>query len=298
MNRLIGYFWIWAAALLWGILGPVSRAAFDQGIAPMEVAFWRALLAWVCFGAHAAATRQIRLAYRDMIPVAAFSVSGVAMFYGSYQLAIRSGGAALASVLLYTAPVWVTLMSRIFFKEHITPLKIAAVAMTVAGVAAVSMDGGRMSDGIGSVGPAAMGYGLLAGFCYSVYYIFGKHFSGRYTSPNLFLYMLPLGALCLLPWVSFTPKTPVAWASLSAVAVISTYGAYFCYYNSLKYLEPSRASVSATLEPVVAAVVAFFWWGEVMGITGYLGSALIIASVLAMIGDDMRTPAAGEAAAQ
>jgi len=76
--------------------------------------------------------------------------------------------------------------------------------------------------------------------------------------------------------------------------LISTYGAYFCYYNSLKYLEPSRASVSATLEPVVAAVVAFFWWGEVMGVTGYLGSALIIASVLVMIGDDVRTPAAGQ----
>ena len=289
MNRLIGYFWIWAAAALWGVLGPISRAAFDEGIAPLEVAFWRATLAWVCFAIHAAVTRQVRIEARDILPVGVFAVSGVAMFYGSYQLAIRSGGAALASVLLYTAPVWVAIMSRFFFKESITLVKIAAVTMTLAGVAAVSADGGRVGTGAVTVGSAAIGYGLLAGFCYSVYYIFGKYFSGRYTSPNLFLYMLPLGALCLMPWVTFSHKTPAAWMSLTAVAVISTYGAYYCYYNSLKYLEPSRASISATLEPVVAAVVAFFWWGEVMGASGYMGSALIIVSVLVMIGDDMRT---------
>ena len=217
-----------------------------------------------------------------------FAVCGVAMFYGSYQMAIRTGGAALASVLLYTAPVWVAIMSRMFFHERITLVKAAAVLMTVVGVAAVGMSGGGAGNGTVSVGAAAIGYGLLAGFCYSVYYIFGKYFSGRYTSPNLFLYMLPVGALCLLPWVTFSPKSPTAWVSMSAVAVVSTYGAYFCYYNSLKYLEPSRASVSATLEPVVAAVVAYFWWGEVMGVTGYLGSVLIIASVLVIIGDDMR----------
>lgn len=288
MKRLTGYLWIWTAAALWGILGPVSRAAFDEGVAPLEVAFWRAVLAWVCFAFHAAATRQVHIERRDMLPVAVFAVCGVAMFYGSYQLAIRSGGAALASVLLYTAPMWVTIMSRIFFKESITVVKIAAVTMTMVGVAAVSADGGRMGTGTITVGAAAIGYGLLSGFCYSVYYIFGKYFSGRYTSPNLFLYMLPLGALCLLPWVTFSHKTPAAWLSLAAVALISTYGAYFCYYNSLKYLEPSRASVSATLEPVVAAIVAFFWWEEVMGISGYVGSGLIIASVLVMISDDMR----------
>ncbi|MFH1982795.1 MAG: EamA family transporter [Pseudomonadota bacterium] len=288
MKRLTGYLWIWAAAVLWGILGPVSRAAFDEGVQPLEVALWRAVLAWMCFAVHAAATRQVRIETRDILPVGVFAVLGVAMFYGAYQLAIRSGGAALASVLLYTAPVWVTIMSRIFFKESITLVKIAAVTMTVAGVAAVGTDGGRMGTGTVTAGVAAIGYGLLAGFCYSAYYIFGKYFSGRYTSPNLFLYMLPVGALCLLPWVTFSHKTPTAWLSLAAVAVISTYGAYFCYYNSLKYLEPSRASVSATLEPVVAAVVAFFWWGEVMGVAGYLGSVMIIASVLVMIGDDLR----------
>ena len=48
-----GYAFIVAAAVLWGMIGPFSRLAFQEGISPMEVAFWRALLTWILFGGHA-----------------------------------------------------------------------------------------------------------------------------------------------------------------------------------------------------------------------------------------------------
>jgi len=70
---------------------------------------------------------------------------------------------------------------------------------------------------------------------------------------------------------------------LISIAALCTYGAYFCYYIGVRYLEASRASIAATLEPVVAAVVAFFWWGESFGVTGYVGSALILGAVLLMV---------------
>jgi drug/metabolite transporter, DME family len=66
---------------------------------------------------------------------------------------------------------------------------------------------------------------------------------------------------------------------------LSTYGAYFCYYKGVRYLEASRAAIAATLEPVIAAVVAFFWWGEAFSISGYAGSAMILAAVLLMVLD-------------
>ena len=281
----IGYVWILSAATLWGIIGPVSKAAFQEGLAPMEVAFWRATLAWIFFAAHAALTRQVRIETRDVLPIGVFAFTGVALFYGSYQLAIQAGGAAMASVLLYTAPVWVAVMSRLIFREQFSIFKIAAVAMTTIGVAAVSIGGSSQGIGGASLNPAAIGFGLCAGFCYSMYYIFGKYFSNRYTSPNLFLYMLPFGAICLFPFVSFSHKTPTAWAALITMAAFSTYGAYYCYYCGLKYLEASRAAVSATLEPVVAAVVAYLWWGETFRFGGYIGSVLILSSVLLIIWD-------------
>jgi DME family drug/metabolite transporter len=101
-----GYLYILAAAALWGILGPFSRLAYSEGVQPMEVAFWRATLTWGFFGIHAAATRSLHINLRDLPMVALFAIAGVTAFYVTYQMAIRGGGAALAEVLLYTAPAW------------------------------------------------------------------------------------------------------------------------------------------------------------------------------------------------
>ncbi|WP_028316329.1 DMT family transporter [Desulfatibacillum aliphaticivorans] len=278
--RVKGYLYIAAAAMLWGMLGPFSRLALSEGLQPMEIAFWRATLAWGFFAAHAAATRTLRMSVRDFPMTALFALVGVTAFYGSYQIAIRAGGAAMAAVLLYTAPAWVCVIARFTFKERFTRPKILALAFTLIGVACVAGGGGSIQ-----VTWSGVLFGLTAGFCYSLYYIIGKYFSDKYTAPNLFLYMLPMGAITLLPWVEFSHKSPTAWTALFCIAALCTYAAYFLYYIGLKHLEASRAAITATIEPVVAAVVAFFWWGESFGLTAYAGSALILSSVLLIIRD-------------
>jgi drug/metabolite transporter, DME family len=276
-----GYAFIVAAAVLWGMIGPFSRLAFQEGVSPMEVAFWRALLAWILFGGHAMIRREVRLCPKDIPYILVFGVCGVSLFYFFYQMAVKSGGAALAAVLLYTAPAWVIVLSRVFLKESITPAKISAMILTLIGISAISMGKGGGPGGGASV--PAIAFGLGSGFCYSLYYIFGKHFSGRYSSYNLFLYVLPIGAAGLFPWVTFAPKTPTAWLALMSLVIISTYGANSCYYSGLKYLEAGRASITATLEPVVAAVIAYFWWGEIFTVQSYMGSAVILSAVVLMI---------------
>ncbi|RJP78799.1 MAG: EamA/RhaT family transporter [Desulfobacteraceae bacterium] len=284
--KLKGYSYIVIAACLWGILGPISRFAFEEGVSPLEVAFWRALLAWGCFGIHAVLIRQVRIARQDLATIPIFGITGVAMFYGFYQLAIQNGGAAMASVLLYTAPAWVAVMAAFLFQEKMTWKKGTALFLTLIGIVGVSLAAGdSQTQSNLTISASGILFGLLSGFCYSLYYIFGKHFSGRYSAPNLFLYILPIGALALFPFVSFAPKSGSAWISLLTLAVVSTYAAYYFYYLGLQHLEASRASITATLEPVVAAMVAFFWWKEYFGWTGYAGSLLILTAVIIMIAD-------------
>lgn len=275
---LRGYLYIITAGFMWGVIGPVSRLAFSEGISPMEVAFWRASLAWIFFGTHAVLTRSIRMAMKDLAMVVVFALTGITLFYGVYQLAIQSGGAAMASVLLYTAPAWVTVIARFTFKETLTPIKLTALALTLGGVVCVAGGGGSIA-----VSGIAVFYGLAAGFSYSLYFIFGKYFSRKYSSPNLFFYLLPIGAATLFPWVEFSPKSTTAWAALFCIAFLTTYGGYFFYYQGLKYLEASKAAITATIEPVVASVVAFFWWHESFGLLGYVGSAAILTGVIIVV---------------
>lgn len=282
VRMFTGYFFIIAAAVCWGLIGIFSGFAFSQGMQPMEVAFWRAVLAWCCFAGQAFSTRQLRIDGRDIPLLAVFGLLGISLFYISYQYAVKTGGAAFASVLLYTAPAWVVVCSNFFYRERLTPIKLGAVALVISGVFLISRSGGAGGGSV-SVGLVALISGLASGFCYSLYYTIGKHFSGKYSSANLFFYLLPIGALGIVPFVEFGPKTMEAWLALVGLSVVSTFVANLCYYKGIQYLEAGRASIVATLEPVVAAVTAFVFFGEYFTMIGYLGASLIIVAVLATI---------------
>lgn len=280
-----GYLFIITAATCWGLIGIFSSFAFSQGIGPMEVAFWRAALTWLLFGTQAIIKKETRMDKKDVPLFFIFGILGISLFYISYQFAVKTAGAAFASVLLYTAPAWVVACSYFIYKEKLTLLKSLAVILVILGVFLISKTGGNTQSN-SPIGWIAILSGLTAGFSYSLYYTIGKYFSARYSSANIFLWVLPIGALGILPFVTFSHKSPVAWAAIVAMAFISTFLANYCYYQGLKYLEAGRASIVATCEPVVAAVTAYFFLGEYFTIMGYIGAGLILVAVIATIYDD------------
>lgn len=285
MNQVyLGYAYVLAAATQWGMIGPFARLAFDQGLTPLEVAFWRAGLGAVLFAAHALIIGQYRVQPRDMPVIVLFGLVCVGLFYGAYQKTVDLGGASMAAVLLYTAPAWVAMLAWLFLGEQLGRVKLFALAMTLAGVFGVSLGPeGLAALRQGSWNLAAVGFGLLSGFTYALYYLFGKCYLGRYSAATLMLFALPIGALALLPWVDFQPKTLTAWVALCGLGVVTTYGAFLAYCAGLRRLEATRASVVATFEPVVAASVAYVWWDERMGWLGLLGAGLIIGAVMVMV---------------
>ena len=279
---LKGYTFILTAAACWGFIGIFSSIAFGQGMAPMEVAFWRAVIALFFFLGQALARGETHLVKKDIPLLTVFGLLGISLFYIAYQYAVKTGGAAFASVLLYTAPAWVVVCSFFLYREKFTVGKLTALALVIGGVILISKTGGSSREEV-SFGIVAVVAGLASGFCYSLYYTIGKYFSSRYSSANLFLYVLPVGVIGILPFVQFSHKSLIAWSALFGVAFLSTFIANYCYYQGLKYLEAGRASIVATFEPVVAAVAAYALLGEYFTLLGYLGAAMILIAVLITI---------------
>ncbi len=273
-----GFLYILAAAFMWGLIGVFTKYILAEGISALEIAFWRASIAWVMFLVHASWQRQIKVHRTDLPALLGFGFICVTLFYGSYQLAIRDVGIALAAVLLYTAPAWVALMSWLVLKEKMTKTKTACVAMTIFGVVCISLGPQLMGNGSISLNWFGLTAGLVAGFTYALYYIFGKAFLYRYPTPTIFVYGLPFGAALLFPFVDFSHKSVEAWMLLAGLAAVTSYGAFSAYYAGLKRMDATHASVIATFEPVVAAVFAYFLFGEKFSMLGYAGSCLIIAA--------------------
>jgi DME family drug/metabolite transporter len=275
----MGYVWIVLAAVLWGTLGPAARLALRDGVEPLELGFWRALVGGALFATHALARRRGRIAPRDLPAVGGFALVGVALFYVSYFRAVNAGGAALAAILLYTAPAWVAIASALWLHERLTARTAAALALTLGGVALVALGSGAGTGGV-RLGGAALTWGLVAGLAYAVYYLFGKRYFARYDVATVLAHALPAGALALLPAVRFAPKGAATWLVLAFIAVVPTYLAYLVYGLGLRRLPATRAATVATLEPVVAAALAYAVWGEALRPLGYVGGVLVLAGVL------------------
>jgi len=278
-----GFLYILAAAFMWALIGVFTKYILAEGISALEIAFWRASIAWVLFLIHATAQRQLKIHRTDLPALLGFGVICVTLFYGSYQVAIRDVGVALAAVLLYTAPAWVAVMSWLLLKERMTKTKAACVTMTILGVASISLGPQLMGSGGITLNWFGLAAGLVAGFTYALYYIFGKAFLYRYPTPTIFVYAIPFGALLLLPFIDFAHKSPQAWLLLIGLAAVTSYGAFSVYYAGLKHLEATQASVIATFEPMMAAIFAYMLFGEKFSVYGYAGSTMIIAAVLLVV---------------
>ena len=272
-----GYLLILGAAVLWGLIGMISKGILAEGVTALEVAFWRALLGGVLFLLHAGLNRKLRLERpQDALPMAGFAVVGVSLFYASLIQAIDSGGISLAFILLYTAPLFVIISAWLLLGEALTTRKLVLAPLAVVGIALVSSGGGT---GI-TVNVASVSWGLLSGLTYASYYIFGKLYLGRYRPATIYAWVMPIGAVCLFPFVDFAPKSGTAWLLLALLALISTYVAYFVYYTGLARVEASRAVLVATVEPVVAVTLAATFFGERFGAAGVTGAILILATAV------------------
>lgn len=274
-----GYLLVILAALLWSISGPIAKLAYEHGATPAEAGFWRAGFGALFFWLHALRNGDYHVARSDILKLLLFGALCIAAMNYCFMHSVRQAGAGMATVLLYTSPIYVAAMSRFFFKERLSNLKKFAIVLAFAGVACISLSGGSAASGRM---PASMAFGLLAGLAYSVQYIVSKIFLGRYSGISIYCYGF-LGAMAtLLPFISFTGISLTGWLALLAVGFFSTYVAYCAYGLALKILPATKAAVAANVDPLFAALVAWIWWGEVLPPMAFAGGACVVAAVFFM----------------
>lgn len=276
----VGYAAVAAAAATWGTIGLASRSLFAAGMTPLEAATWRAVGGCVLLLLYGLLTdrRALRVAWRDLPLFAAYGLVGVAGFMTVYYTAIALTTVATAAVLLYTAPAWVAVLARLLFGESLARAKAVAVAAVVAGCALVAGGGGPLR-------PSGLGVlaGLGAGLTYGLYSIFGKAALRRHAPLTTVTYALGLGGIALLLAAGGLPPVPAAAVVPLAYTVVGpTAVAYLLYTSGLRRVEAGRASVVATVEPVVAAAGGALVLREPFGPAQWLGAALVLAGVLAV----------------
>lgn len=283
------------AAALWGSLGVFGKVLYGAGLSPLEVASVRAAIGCVGLGLWLARRpARLRIAWRDVPFFALFGLVGIALFYGLYLLAIERTTVAIAAALLYTAPAFVAGLSRLFRIERLGPGRWLALGLVLVGAFLVTGAARSVVAGGTVVSPEAIGFGLGAALTYALFTLFGKRALGRYDPLRTVFWSFAFGTLFLAlaepPWRAVA-SAPQALPALVLMGVGPTIGAYLLYLGGLRHLPATAASMLATAEPVVAALLGVGWLGESLTADRAVGIGLIVVAAAILSSRSAPAPA-------
>lgn len=288
------YLRIVGAACMWGTIGIFFSALhYTFGMSALTIGILRAGFAALLLASALLVWRRADLRFPRALltPLLLFGLVGIAAFYVLNTQAVFLTNVATASVLLYTAPAFVTLVAWRVWREPLTARKSVAVIISFIGCALVARvyDAGALQlNGWGVL------VGAAAGFTYGMFTIFSKYFSTRASAWTTVLYSLVFGTLFLIPlqFVSLPGIAPVeysalwtqpqAWFVLLGLCMGPTLGSYALYNRGLKTVSASVASVIATIEPIVAGIAGFVVYGQTLEVLQLVGAVMIVASALAL----------------
>jgi drug/metabolite transporter (DMT)-like permease len=271
---------------VWGTIGIFVRGFYGLGFSSLQIVTLRVFSAAVIILIYLLFTRPelLKIKLRDSLYFVGTGVLSLAFFNLCYFITIRETSIAIAVTLLYTAPAFVTVLSRIFFKERLGAKKLFSLCLTLTGCAFVT---GYLPK-LGSYPSISLPWlltGLGAGLGYAFYSIFGKVALKKYDTMTIAASTFVFASLALLPLSNFEYSTEAFstgafWLYLSVLGFFPTVLAYLLYTKGLKEVESNRASIVATIELVVGTLIGFFIFREIISGWQLFGILLVLAGVI------------------
>ena len=273
------------SAALWGTAGIFVRAIEKIAISEMQIVLARALFTVLILGTVIFIKDKslFIIKLKDLWLFICSGIFSIVLFNFAYYKTMAATSLSVAAVLLYTAPFFVVIISRFCFKEKITLKKSLALCMAFIGCCMVS----GLFDSSHKISSEALVFGLLTGFGYALYTIFGELILRRgYHTLTLTFYVFltaVIGTLVMVnPYKTAITyfENPKAIGIMFLMGLFNTVLPYVLYTSGLKGVEPSVAPVIATIEPVVATLVGTFLFKEVISIWGVIGIITVLLSVV------------------
>ena len=266
---------------IFGTLAPFVRRI---GVTSGELALYRALMAAALIAVFLLATRQ-------KIPFAAIKkeiplllLSGMAMGFNWILLfqAYKFTTVSVATLSYYFAPVIVTILCPIIFRERLTKKQIICFVMSTLGLVLIT--------GIGDLTGAnshltGILFGLGAASLYATVIMLNKFIKNVEGIHRTFLQFLA-AIVVLVPYVALTSGFNLSvmdgagWGCLLVVGFIHTGITYCLYFSSLKDLSGQKAAILSYIDPLIAVVISVTILGESMSFIQIIGGVLILGFTL------------------
>jgi drug/metabolite transporter (DMT)-like permease len=296
-SEIYGYVYILIGATLWGVSSVVAKFLFNIGLSPAELVLIRLTLATltlllILFFFD---RKKIIVSLKELPYFFILGFVGVVGAQFTYYYTISKIHVGPAILLQYIQPIWVSIYAFLFQREPLSKGKIASLLLAVLGCYFVV--GGYQFDLL-QLNKVGIVSGVASSLFFTFYALYGEKGLKKYNPWTLILYGFGFGALFY--WIIISPMKFVTggyslkmWIAFLYIAIFSTLIPFGFYFKGVERVRATRASITATWEPVVAGFVAYIVLGEVLYPLQVLGGiGVIVAVVLLQIGRENSAPSA------
>lgn len=291
----LGYAMVAVAATLFAVNGTVSKVVLGSGLSSLELTQIRSGGAAIGFLGFLLlfARSTFRVGRRELAFLVVFGITGIGFVQWLYFIAIDHLPVGIALLIQFLGPVLVALFARFVYREHIRRRIWAALVLCIAGLAVVvEFWSGLAFSTLGIT--AALG----AAFALAAYILMAER-ERKHRDPAslsfygfLFatLFWAVINPLWQFPWEvlndtvslqgNLSEHTAPVWILVAFIVVVGTMITFTLLTGALRHITATRASIVATLEPVIATVVAWLWLGETFGTAQLIGGAVVLTGIM------------------
>ena len=272
------------AGTCWGVISIFINYLSDAGLGEMQISFLRQLFAVLVFALIMLVRdrAKFRIPLKDLGLLMLVGLVNGVMFNFLYFYTIVHSRASIAVVLLYTSPVFVMILARVFFKEKITGLKFIALLLTVIGCVLVT---GVIGEGY-TPPPAAILTGVLTGLAYALNNILTSAAVKKNDPLTVTFYTLFFSFLFLIPfsgWNSLTSlcgANPMILLVAFLMCIVTAVLAQYFFSAGLRLIESGKAAIYGATEPIVGSLVGILIFHEESNFMKIAGIIMVIAAIL------------------
>jgi drug/metabolite transporter (DMT)-like permease len=284
-SKLLGLSLVVAATACWSTSGIFINWVVDgSGISPVGLAFWRDIttFTFLLLGLAVFKREMLRIKRADIPWIAAMGAISIGFFHVLWNTAVLVNGVSVATVIQCNAPIFVTIMAWVLWREPLSPLKILAILVAGVGIILIArLDNLAQSD----ITIYGLVIALLSAIAYGSFSLFGKKLSASYSSWTILLYVFGFASLALLPFqlVGRSAPWPVPTKTLLsflALVLFTTISGFGLYTTGLRRLQASIASITSNTEVPFAAVLSYFMLGERLDLLQVIGAILVVGGVV------------------
>ncbi len=220
----------------------------------------------------------------------------LSLHFATWITSLSFTSIAASTTIVTTNPIWVTLLSWLWWKEKPKVLTLVGITIALSGGFCIAIgDAGSLTGGSNPLLGDALA--LLGAWSASLYLLLGKqaqasglsigHYSAiAYTTAAIFL--LPLPFFFGINYWSYSPEI---YIYLFGMAVFSQVLGHTSFNWAVRFISPTFVTLAILFEPVSASILGFFIFGEVPSLLVLVGAIiLLVGSAIAILGGKRNSP--------